>query len=122
MKTKIITVALLFYFAAMVQADQSKSMSRQQFVDFIGQKSVTAMCDRDPRLKKCMKFTAEQCEAVVTKVTPGCQNILLQNMPDTVSKKEDFVKYGILFSQCAGTKMIEESGIDINEINQCFKS
>ena len=122
MYIKITSTALLLCLSITAQADQSKLMTKQQFIDFIGKNSASAMCDRDPRFKKCMSFSAQQCEAVISKVTPICQNVLKQNMPDTISKKEDFVKYGIMFSQCAGAKMIDESGIDIAEVDRCFSN
>jgi len=117
---RVIISASLLFCVSFTAVAEKKQMKKELFIDFVGTKSITAMCERDPRFKKCLNFTKERCAEVVIKITPDCQKRLLESMPDTISEREEFNKYGIEFSTCAGTRMVLESGKDINEVNACF--
>ena len=95
-------LALVLSCVALTAASEQekKQVEKELFVDLVATKAVSGVCEMDPNFKKCVNFTKDKCAETVIKVTPDCQERLLNSMPATISEREEFNKYGIQFVTC----------------------
>jgi hypothetical protein len=98
----------------------NKIITKFMFLGISNGMSKEYFCEVDTRISKCTgSYSVDSCREGIQHVYPHCSERLLQSMPDTLTSREEFSKYGRFLTECLSFQLANEKNMTFKELDSC---